>query len=227
MSFVWRFSRICRTSRCSIDSVPPVGDASRGRNCLLRPSLLSGHSLLPDPPDSNMSCICCFYLLCGKSSNFCQAAKRYFCKSLVTAMKSTDCRWRRCQANPCFFMRCFVFVPCEPTESLRLVLQSDAFATLFKTACRINLLGSGENLLFCDVSVLETHEIDVLERNIWLWICSFGNNFVFLQQQFPPRFPKNSEPGWDFCFLSSVYAQRDKPAKCFFGKTEGFVGRIY
>ena len=87
MSFVWRFSRICRTSRCSIDSVPPVGDASRGRNCLLRPSLLSGHSLLPDPPDSNMSCICCFYLLCGKSSNFCQAAKRYFCKTLVVPTK--------------------------------------------------------------------------------------------------------------------------------------------
>ena len=148
-------------------------------------------------------------------------------QQMFFATKSTDCRWRRCQANPCFFMKCFVFVPCEPTESLRLVLQSDAFAALFKTACRINLLGSGENLLFCDVSVLETHEIDVLERNIWLWICSFGNNFVFLQQQFPPRFPKNSEPGWDFCFLSSVYAQRDKPAKYFFGKTEGFVGRIY
>ena len=37
--------------------VPPEGDASSGRNCFERASFDSGHSLLPEPPESNIICI--------------------------------------------------------------------------------------------------------------------------------------------------------------------------
>ena len=31
------------------------------------------------------------------------------------------------------------------------------------------------------------------------------NNFISLQRQFPPRFPLNSVPGWNFCFLYNLW----------------------
>ena len=50
-------SLICRMTRCTIDSLPPSGEGSSLRNCLERASFESGHSLLPDPPESNISLI--------------------------------------------------------------------------------------------------------------------------------------------------------------------------
>ena len=52
MLSVRRASKICRTTLCSIDSIPPPGLLSKGRNCFERALFERGHRRLPDPPES-------------------------------------------------------------------------------------------------------------------------------------------------------------------------------
>ena len=47
-------SLIWRTTRCTMDSVPPSGEFSNLRNCLERVWFDNGHSRFPEPPESNM-----------------------------------------------------------------------------------------------------------------------------------------------------------------------------
>ena len=48
-------STIWRTTRCTIDSCSPLGEASKRRNCLERVSLESGQRRLPEPPDRRIT----------------------------------------------------------------------------------------------------------------------------------------------------------------------------